>query len=65
MQNNYITISKKEFQNNYSDPYQRVRRVGLKSIRKETIEICGATSHATSSPSVEQQRILQLLEVRI
>ena len=35
----------------------------LKCIRKETVEICDATSSVITTPSVEQSRILQLLVV--
>ncbi len=35
----------------------------LKSIRKETVEVCGAASSIITSPTVEQKRILQLLGI--
>ena len=35
----------------------------LKSIRKQTIEICETVSHSVTAPTVEQKRILQLLGV--
>ena len=37
----------------------------LKSIRKETIEICGVQSYAITTPTDEPLNILQLLEVRL
>jgi transposase len=37
----------------------------LKSIRKETVEICDVTSSVITTPSDEQSRILNLLEITI
>jgi transposase len=37
----------------------------LKSIRKETVEICGASSTVITTPTDEQARILQLLEITL
>ena len=37
----------------------------LKSIRKETVEICNVKSSIITSPSAEQSRIFQLLEVTV
>ena len=37
----------------------------LKSIRKQTIEICGVQSYTITTPTDELQNILQLLEVRL
>jgi len=37
----------------------------LKSIRTETVEICNVTSSVITTPSDEQSRILQLLEITV
>jgi transposase len=37
----------------------------LKSIRKETVEVCGHRSNIITKPSEEQKRILQLLKIAI
>ena len=37
----------------------------LKSIRKETVEICDVKSSVITTPSIEQKYILKLLEVTI
>jgi transposase len=37
----------------------------LKSIRKETVEVCGVKSHIITTPTGEQKNILDLLEVAL
>jgi hypothetical protein len=37
----------------------------LKGIRKETVEVCGVTTSIITTPTVEQNTILQLLGVEI
>ena len=37
----------------------------LKSIRKETVEFCNTQSTVITTPTKEQKRILELLEVKI